>query len=186
MGWGARHVRGPPCRGCGVTGYRGRLIRPNLVEIAPLDIAATAAVDPPGLPDSGYDPILREPYTIQDGDDVTTTRTEGTTYQLEAQIEVPRFGLLDQLAGGNAEIRSIRCVFHLEDLEDRGFVDAEGKLLVKFSDRLVAVYSRDGVLQERFDDVPMYAVEVTPLSYGLAGGRRNLVAVLFKQRAKAK
>lgn len=167
--------------------YRGRLIRPSKAELAKLDPVATRAIDPPGLPTIGYDDIAREPLVVTNpakpgGADVL--RVNSAPFYLPAQIETPKVDLLLMLAGGVSPERELVLIFHMADIEDAGLVDAQGRPLIHLSDQLLAIWTMSGVLEQRFDDIPLFATKVAPISYGLGAARRNLLEVRFSSRTK--
>lgn len=153
---------------------RGRLIWPFIVEIAPIDTEAAEAED-------RVDWRMREPKKLSDG---TEGRVEGTSYRLPCQFETEgdAFEDLRMMGHGDSPNSAIKCTFHFEDLEDLGMVDVQGRATIRKHDRLVAVYDCDEILVQEFVDVPLYATEVQPRSFGLSSLKRNLLLVTFTRR----
>jgi len=174
-------------------GYRGRLIWPFYAQIYGYDTAATAAVDPDGPTGpatGGFDPDFREPYKAPDLDlegPGVTTRVERPPLLLPCQVEVGRFDQRTAAAGGNVPKGQLTLVFHFEDLEEAGLVHpTTGNPALNVGDRLGGIYRRsDSALEQDFTDRPLYATEVQPASFGLSGGRRNLLLVIFDSRDQA-
>lgn len=153
---------------------RGSLIWPFLAEVSPIDTKATDAL-------GRYDYRMREPKKLSDG---TEERVEGATYKLPCQFETEAdpFENLRMAGSGDSPTSSVKCAFHFEDLEDMGLVDDRGVATIRKHDRLLAVYDCDEVLVQEFSDVPLYATEVRPESFGLSSLRRNLLVVTFSRR----
>lgn len=164
--------------------YRGRLLVPFLVELHQLDTEATAA-DPDGAGslESGFDPDFREPVML---DASTSSRKEKTAIKVLCQVEEETEAELDQRAAANDPTWKMRFVFHFEDLEAAGLVDpATGRALIKLNDRASAIYTADGVLEQKLDTMGgggLYCTEARPSSFGLSGGRRNLLVTTFARR----
>lgn len=164
---------------------RGRLINPFLAELAQLDTAATGA-DPDGAGPltSGYDPDFREtviaPSNTGRGVDA---RKEKSPIRIPCQVEVATFEALQAATGGNSPNSRVTLVFHFQDLERMGLVDAaSGDALLRINDRLVALYELGGKLVQAIRTPPgLYATEVQPQSFGL-GLARNLLLVTFEER----
>jgi hypothetical protein len=166
---------------------RGRLINPFLAEIAQLDTVATAA-DPDGTGPlaSGYDPDFKETVVLAPAGARLDARREKPSLRVRCQVEVGAFEALQQLAAGNSPNSRVVLVFHFQDLERMGLVDAasgEGRLRV--NDRLVAIHSVRGQLVQAVRTPPgLFATEVQPQSFGL-GLSRNLLLVTFEERELA-
>ncbi len=166
---------------------RGRLIFVFTAEIAQLDTAGTAAdPDMTGPLTSGYDPDFREPVRVPDSSarGSHSARKE-ITVRVPCQVDTKKGDLLQQLAAGAAPARSLTMLFHFADLERLGLVDvATGEAKIRINDRLVAVYDRAGavLVQAWPDPAGMYATSSEPISFGLSGGRRNLLRVVFAPR----
>lgn len=165
---------------------RGRLIRPQIVEVGLLDLIATATdTGDPSLPD-GYDADFREPVRlpVEGGGPGTTQRVEKCA-QFRAQIELPRVDETKQTFGGNIPQTTLVVVAHFADLEALGLVDSTtGEAMIRTMARLKAAYTLGGKLIQNFERLDLYALQVAPASFGLAGGTRNLLIVTFGQREK--
>lgn len=172
-------------------GYRGRLIWPFIVRIAPLDRAATAA-DPDGVGgvESGYDDVFREPRQLaeeasQEGRDA---RVEGELIDLPCQIEDQAWDQLRMMRSGAAMQIEMVIVFHYSNLELRGFIDHTGTATVpRVGDRLVSIHKQVdmSLIQEVPNPPGLYCVEAQPRSYGLSGLDRNLLVCTFRERQTA-
>lgn len=151
---------------------RGQLICPLQIELARLDTNTTAAGG------AGYDKDFRTLVPSGPG------RKELPVIRLFAQVEMSKWEGQNQLQAGNQPDSKLTLVFHYRELERKGLVDTAGKAMIRVNDRLVAVYSRNGVIQEEFvrpEAGGLYATEVQPAGLGLAG-RRNLLVVTFDER----
>lgn len=171
---------------------RGRLIFPFLVELAPLDTAATESTDPDGGGPltSGYDELFRAPVKVlADGDDQTgvKARIESALIQLPAQIEPDQMNQLSMLLSGESpESNSFRVVFHYNDLEDQGLLHPDGTPTIKKRDRLTRILNMDGDLVETIANPPgLFVEQVMSRGWGLGGSSptRNLLFVDFAERA---
>lgn len=172
-------------------GYRGRLIWPFVVRIAPLDRAATAA-DPDGLDvlETGYDHDFREPRqlpdeALQQGRDA---RVEGEHVDLPCQIEDMAWEQLRMMRSGPAPQFEMVLVFHFAMFEMRGLVDHMGIATVpRIGDRIVSVHRQiDLSLVEEVPNPPgLFCEEAIPRSHGLSGLHRNLLVCTFRERSKA-
>ena len=159
-------------------GYRGRLIRPLLVEIKPIDTAATEALD-------GYDHDFREPTTDTDGKDGTRF---GESYRLHAQFQTERRPVDEMVTSpaGNDPNLILHTLFHYQELEDEGRVDDDGKATIRLNDRLIAIFDEDGDLIRNYEDDEMVAVQIKDRSHGLnSQPRRNLLRVRWEARRQS-
>lgn len=158
---------------------RVRLINPFLCEIARLDTVATAAGPP------GYDADFQEPKVYAPGGVRTEGRKEKTLIRVRAQVEDQVFNQLRALAAGNAPEAKIGIVVDYRDLKKDGLVTASGLPAINVNDRLVAIYTRSGVLVHQVANPPgLFCVEVRPISYGI-GGQLNLVLIRFNERQRS-
>lgn len=171
---------------------RGRLIFPFLIELAPLDTAATESTDPDGAGPltSGYDALFRAPVKVlADSDDQVgvKARVEGALIQLPAQIEPDQMEQLAMLLSGESpESNRFRVVCHYNDLEDQGLVNADGTPAVRKRDRLTRILDLDGNLVETIPNPPgLYVEQVMSRGWGLGGAvpTRNLLFIDFADRA---
>jgi hypothetical protein len=167
---------------------RGRLINPFIAELAQLDTVSTAE-DPDGAGPllSGYDADFKEtvivPAATGRGVDA---RKEKTPVRVPCQVEVGAFEAMQQVTAGNSPNSRLTLVFHFQDLERMGLVDADtGDALVRVNDRLVAIRDMAGALVQAVRTPPgLYVTEVQPQSFGL-GLSRNLLVVTFEERELA-
>lgn len=163
-------------------GYRGRLIWPCQARIERLDTAATKA-NAIGSQPSGYNRIFREPVTR--ASDGTDSRVYSAPLALHCQVttEKDKYDELVQLPGGRELEFDIRTTLHYQEIEDSGLLAPNGSINLKPSDRLKAIYKRDGVtLLRDFADNPLYLVHVQDRSFGLDDLNRNLVMLYWKDR----
>lgn len=154
--------------------YRGRLIWPMIVELAPIDTAATQAA-------SGYDHVFNEPLLNADG---ASALVYGTPYLLAAQVqtEAGRYDNLDPMANGDAASTLLWTLFHYADLEDQGRVDSAGRATIRKGDRLLSIQDNTGVVVRTFSTPIMIATQVQDRSFGLSALRRNLLRVQWESR----
>lgn len=154
--------------------YRGRLIFPLVVEIAPIDTAATELA-------GGYDHVFNEPLIDAAG---ASAVVYGEPYLLQAQVqtEAGRYDALDPMANGDAETTLLWTLFHYLDLEDQGRIDASGRATIRKGDRLLAIYNTDNVLVREFATRHVIATMVQDRSFGLSAQRRNLLRVQWESR----
>jgi hypothetical protein len=158
--------------------YRGRLIFPFLAEIARLDTSATATA-------GGYDQRFREPTVTRpagsEGPRVGGRR-ERALVRIAAQVEVADVDKLRQTQGGNVPTSKLALVAHLKDLARDGLIDVDGKPDFNVNDRLHALYTKRGELEQRYPNPPgMFCTEVRPQGFGI-GGRRNMLILVFESR----
>ncbi len=159
--------------------YRGRLIFPQLVKLAQLSTAATAAVT-----GAGYDPDFREPIRlpVAGGGPGTDTRVEVVSAFLPAQIEVAKWDDRRQAYTGNLPEGSLILVFHFQDLEERSMIDDHGEATIRVGDRLEGIYDFNTESLIQRPRTPLYAVQPQPNSFGLDGHARNLCLISFAPR----
>lgn len=171
---------------------RGRLIFPFLVELAPLDTAATESTDPDGAGPltSGYDAMFRAPVKVlAESDDQVgvKARIEGALVQLPAQIEPDQMEQLAMmLSGESPSSNRFRVVCHYNDLEDAGLVNVDGTPAIRKRDRLTRILDLDGNLVETIPNPPgLFIEQVMSRGWGLGGAvpTRNLLFVDFTDRA---
>lgn len=162
---------------------RGRLIFPFIAELHRLDTMAMA-------PD--YDEDFKEPILLDSNDDGVAEpfRREHPPVRVPCQVESQAFEALRMATTGNTPRSSFDLVFHFRDLERLGLVDAaSGDALIRPSDRLGALYAKDGKLVQAVRTPPgLYVIEAKPIGFGLHRRRpsRNLLLVSFQDRATAR
>jgi hypothetical protein len=160
-------------------------VNPLLAELAQLDPAATTA--PPAGPDgptSGYDLDFQETVLVPSAGERVDARRERPPLFIPCQVEVQAFGELQEVLTGNSPRAQVTLVFHFQDLEQRGLVDAvTGDALLHVGDRLVAIRDRHthAVVQAVPTPPGLYLTEAQPQSFGL-GGQRNLLLAMFNDR----
>ncbi len=165
--------------------FRGRLICPFVIELARLDPAATAAVDPPGTVAAGYDTLFDEPALEGPVDAGQPVRREMASIFLPAQIEEDAWEALAMVEAGNVPDTAIEATCFFPDLEDMGLVDAGGMAMIRIGDRLVSIQRQDGEAVMTPRD-PLYVDEVRPEGFGLAlaNPHRNLLCLVFSPRPR--
>jgi hypothetical protein len=170
--------------------YRGRLIFPVDVEIAPLDTEATAAdPDEAGGHATGYDPDFKEPVPLVPGGDGTgpgvVNRVEGTPYRLPCQVEVPKWNEMLAASNGNLPQTQLVTVHHFADIESLGLLDAvTNEALIRVGDRLIGFYDTATGALLQAPRTPLYATRVESRSFGLSSLSRNLLVVTWDVRDK--
>lgn len=164
-------------------GQRGRLIWPFQARIQRLDTAGTAANAIAGQP-SGYDRFWRE--------EVSTNSTDARVYtapvavSCQVRTEMGAYERLQQFAAGREREYDLKLILHYNELETLGLIGADGGVVFQPSDKLIAIYKKDGTtLVKNFADKPLYCVQVQDRSWGLSGLERNLVMLYFKDRREA-
>ena len=169
---------------------RGRLIVPFIAELAQLDTIGTAADPDGGGPlVSGYDSDFREPV-IAGPAPGAARRVGKAAIRVPFQVETETYDSLQQMFSGPNTDRRIILVFHFRDLENMGLVDpTSGEALIRLNDRLIAIREHtaaQALIQQVRTPPGLYATEVVPASFGLSGGKRNLLLVTFEEREKAR
>ena len=165
--------------------FRGRLIYPFTVQIARLDIAATAA-DPDGAGPltTGLDPDFKEIVVLPTADGVGAAARAETLIKLPGQfVSTSAFADLQAAATGNLASVEFQILFHFRDLESLGLVDAiTGSAKIKIGDRLNAIYDySSGVLVQAVKNPPGAFITRAKPIFGLQM-RRNLLECTFKSR----
>lgn len=157
-----------------------RLIHPVLAVIERLDAAATWAVDPPGTPDKGFDPVFKEPRVSDD-----PTREDARQYraaiEVRVQVEQESYESLVATFGGDSPVTDTALVARTRELKLAGLIDSNGKVDIPKGSKvtkLIDPRTRAQVIPE-FED--MFVYEVRPRSWGYAG-RMNLYIIYFYKR----
>lgn len=164
---------------------RGRLINPVMAKVERLHTVSTAA-DPDGAGEltSGYDSVFREPRRLPSTGTVATKYYPAVLIPCQFEPE-DMFEKLGQTAGGNDPDSLVRVVFHFADLEELNLVDvATGDALLRLNDRLIAIhrFSDQTLMQRAGLEEGLYCTEARPVSFGLAGGERNLLICSYAAR----
>lgn len=149
---------------------RGRLIWPNKVAIARLDLAAMEA---------DADHRFGTP----------PARVEADPVIIDAQVETSS-GLADDRQrlrpSGDDPAVEVRLVLHYQDLEDLGLLDANNVAVFGPTDRLVALYNQDDELLTTYppatDRKALYCVKARDQGHGLSSTSRNLLILEFGAR----
>jgi hypothetical protein len=158
---------------------RVRLIRPVIVSIRQLDTAVTKAT-------GGYDKDFRTVrHTIDADGRRVSLRKESPDVRVLGQVEDQTMNALRMFKAGNSPEAKLATTFAYADLEAAGLINEETKQpAFQVNDRLLAFYSREGVLQIKMPGDGLYAVEVRPASIGL-DRRPGIVVVRWNDRALA-
>jgi len=165
------------------------LISPVDAVVHRLDVAATAAQDPPGGPATGYQPILKEPYPFLAGDDRRTTRTEMAAIRIPCQYHEMTTYQLNMEFAGSADMSRQVLVFHRMDLERLGLIDATtGNVLLKNSDRVSQLELRGNIVRRFADpttpDYGLFVYEVKDKSWGAGPQGYDLAVCYFTNRPR--
>lgn len=170
-------------------GYRGRLINRFTARLGVLDAEATGAdPDTEGPATSGYDDVFRVPVLVSTEAAPTTgeVRRLELEQDLPCQVEDDTWEALQMMRSGDSPRTQVTIVFHFRDLEEREVVDERGEATCpKKGDRLVGIYQADGetlVQAMPEGDEALYCTQVAPRSFGLSGGKRNLLVCTFERR----
>jgi hypothetical protein len=140
--------------------YGGRLIRPLIVEIAPLDGEAIRAA-------GDFDDVLRTVKHAHVAGVRTDGRREKAPVRLPCQVEQARGADPRPTPTGTVLDSQMSLVFHRRDLLRLGFIGPDGNPTLRRDDRIVALYTGQGVLIRQVDP-PLYVREVLPAGHGLA------------------
>jgi hypothetical protein len=148
---------------------RGRLIFPFIAELHRLDTQAMAPVDydapPAATTTTSRSRSSSTPTTMASG----ALSSRAPPVRVPCQVEPEAFEALRMATSGNTPRSSFDLVFHFRDLERLGLVDAaSGDALIRPSDRLGALYARDGQLVQAVRTPPgLYVTEARPIGFGL-------------------
>ncbi len=166
-----------------MSGGRGRLIFPKMVELARYDPAATKAA-------GAFDRPMRElrVTNANDGSARVHGPRQENLVRLQAQIETSTFLSLAQGPLGNAPGGSMRVICYGPELEAAGLVEAATqRSLLKVTDRLAAIYELDGTtlifrLPTTAEGGYWQATQVQPCGFGFGWGGANLLELTFEAR----
>lgn len=156
---------------------RGRLIRPLVATIAPLD---TAAIEAAGDFDDDFREVVKEDNVGADGIG-ETQRKEGATFTLKVQVESDLQEIQRITGTGDIPDSAVALVAHMKELEAKGMVAADGRVTVKRGDRLVKLVDKFGTTVTTYDRVPIYATHVKRID-GWLGHKSNLLFLQFDDR----
>lgn len=159
------------------------LIFPMLATIERIDTAATAAVNPPGEPSSGYDRDLREPYPYISGTSIVDTRRYMTAFDIPVQVEFKKFEEIREEFSGDSPDSNMILVLHHMHLEALGLLSS-GRCLIEKGSRISGLKSRLGA-QSLTPRSPLYIFEVRPDSQGFGPSGFDLELVFTHSRPPA-
>jgi hypothetical protein len=164
---------------------RGRLIQRFYCTLYRLDAVATAATV-----GGGYDDDFRTVRQVADGSQLgASSRVEKEAIRLPCQMARRSWGE-DQPEPGGHEIKyDVQLRLHWPDLEAAGLIDAGGVAEIAQGDRIGAIETVAGVVEETFPNPPGLFVEYAERAgYGLAAfgtPRTNLLILYCRFAAKA-
>ena len=162
--------------------YRGRLIWPHVAVIGRIDTAATDAIDPPGPPTDGYDPIFSEPRAFGEEDARQVARAEIIT-RIPCQLEPDFLERVQALSNGQNMDGDAKIVLHFRNIEGQGLLDADNEPVFQKGDRLYEIRHEDtNALINRVPDPPGLYLVSWFYAYGLSGRDRNLMILGFNER----
>ncbi len=158
--------------------HRGRLIQRFNAALVRVDAAATAAVE-----GGGFDSIFKEPILVDtDTHRGEPSRREHEEIMIPVQVASRNWGGTTAALGGAQVEADMALIMLLRDIEGRGLVDENGRVLIQQGDRIDRIETLGGVLEERFPDPPgLYVVTVRKSGHGLgafSAPRNNLVYVV--------
>lgn len=156
---------------------RGRLIRPLVATIAPLD---TVAIEAAGDYDDDFNEVVKKDNVGDDGIG-ETQRKEGTAFTLKVQQESDLQEMQRITGTGDIPDTAVGLVAHMKELETKGMVAADGRVTPKRGDRLVKLATKMGVDVMTFDRTPVYATHVKRID-GWLGHKSNLLFMQFDDR----
>lgn len=162
--------------------FAPRLIHPVVAVLHRLDPAATWAVDPPGPPDSGFDPDFKE-YAIYDDPGRTSARRERSPIEVRCQVEQESYETLVATFGGDSPVTDTVLVARTKELRAAGLIGSDGELDIPKGSRVSSILdpvTRQKVVKD-FSD--MYVFEARPRSWGYRD-RMNLYVLYFYNRGQ--
>ena len=107
------------------------------------------------------------------------------TIELLAQVNPLTMDQQRQASTGADPTRDLELTFHYRHLEQLGMIGADGSSLLRHNDRLVGMRSRNGNTDINWrEDQYLYAVRTQDDSFGMPGGDRNLLILVFTERRK--
>jgi hypothetical protein len=121
-------------------------------------------------------------------DDGTSARKELAPILIPCQPENNTYEQLQQQMAGNDPSSRMVFTMHFQILEEMGLVDpVSGEALLRLNDRATAIYERNGTFIQKLglDQEGFYCTEVQPASFGLSGGKRNLLLCTYERRDRA-
>ena len=163
--------------------FRVPLLFPSALVLHRLDIAGTAAIDPPGVPQVGYDPDFREPYQYDNSGSKADTRQYLAPVRIPCQIETPEWQEVRQQPQGDAPLTEMTFVVHRRDLLSLGLLNSSNTTLIKTNDKITAIekHGSPGVVTLAYKQ-PLYVVEVRPGSWGMGSSGYDLELIIAENR----
>lgn len=163
--------------------FAPRLINPVIAEIYRLDAASTWAVDPPGVPDKGYDSVFKEFRAYDQAGERTLSRQERDPIEIFVQVEQESFENLVATFGGDSPVTDTILVAKTTSLATAGLILSDGRLDIPKGSRLSKLmhpHTREQIVPE-FSDQFVY--EARPRSWGYRG-KMNLYVLYFLRRER--
>ena len=134
--------------------FRGRLINKFIAVINRIDAAAIEAAD-------DFDDDFR---VIKPGG-----RAEVTAVRVPCQLDRAAWGRNEQTPAGIEIIADIILTLHWPDLERLGLIDTSGRAKIAIGDRVAAIETLTGSVEETFPSPPgMFVVHTERGGHGLA------------------
>lgn len=162
--------------------FAPRLINPVIAEIYRLDAAATWAVDPPGIPDAGYDEVFKEFVAYDETGQRKTTRRERSPIEILVQVEQESYESLVATFGGDSPVTDTVLIMDRRHLVRDGIVDTStGEIDIPKGSRISRLLHPNTrePLVPAFQDEFIY--EVRPRSWGYRGKMNIYVVYLYRR-----
>jgi hypothetical protein len=155
---------------------RGRLIQRFVCVLRRLDATATAAVV-----GGGYDDVWRTTRPVEDGTQTgSPSRREGAAIRLPCQLDRRTWGGINERRSGKEIEAQIIITLHWPDLVAAGLIAADGTPQIQQGDRIEAIETRLGAVEETFADPPgMYVHDLERAGHGLAAFGTPKTNLLF-------
>ncbi len=144
---------------------RGRLINRFICVLRRLDATATAAVV-----GGGFDDVWRVPKPVDDGTQFgASTRREMDALRIRCQLDRRAWGLMTPKPSGTEVNTDIFITLHWPDLVAAGLIGATGEPEIQLGDRIEAIETLAGDIEETFANPPgMYVHDIERAGHGLA------------------
>lgn len=155
-----------------------------------LDRTATQAVDPPGTPAAGYDPVFRTTVVYDDAGTGarTDSRRELPVLRAPCQVEMYTEDRLRQAFTGQVPSSNLALVFWRYDLERLGLLDAATReFVVRVDDRVSALENtRTGAVTRSLgpNGTGLFIFEVRAASHGFGPDGYDLEIIYLNDRPR--
>ena len=143
---------------------RGRLIQRFVCVLRRLDASATSAVA-----GGGYDDVWRTTKPVSDGTQTgATSRREEEAIRLPCQLDRRSWGRINPKPSGNEIDAELIITLHWPDLVAAGLIGSNGAPEIQQGDRIEAIETRLGAVEETFANPPgMYVHDIERAGLGL-------------------